>query len=98
MSDRVDILSDTLQRPPYNPNPHANPYIHNMYTHTPTLQGHYRDMKDYCDKTLGAKLSKITVDIEGRNAGNLDVRGDEMVFRGEKGKVRALQAARETSS
>lgn len=48
--------------------------------------GHYRDMKDYCDKTLGAKLSKITVDIEGRNAGNLDVRGDEMVFRGEKGK------------
>jgi structure-specific recognition protein 1 len=48
--------------------------------------GHHKELKEYCDKTLGAKLSKVALDVEGRNSGKLQVRGDEIVFRSEKGK------------
>ena len=48
--------------------------------------GHHKELKEYCDKTLGAKLTKVALDVEGRNAGRLEVRGDELVFKGEKGK------------
>ena len=36
----------------------------------------------WCDKTFGAKLIKVGLDVEGRNAGKLEIRGDEMVFTG----------------
>lgn len=48
--------------------------------------GHHKELKEYCDKTLGAKLSKVALDVEGRNSGKLEVRGDEIVFKSEKGK------------
>ena len=35
---------------------------------------------------LGAKLTKVSIDVEGRNAGKLEVTGDELIFKTQQGK------------
>ena len=46
----------------------------------------FKELKEYCDKTFGVKLAKVAMDVSGRNSGKLDVRGDELVLRGESNK------------
>ena len=49
----------------------------------------------YWDKTLGAKLTKTAMDVEGRNAGKIEIRGDELVFKGLNAKKQLIESLKE---